>query len=232
MAARGIDAMVERQGRRFELERRSQVHQVPPCIALSRLPRSGGADLGRRLAEQLDFEFFGIEIVDRMARELGIKRHLIAELDEHVRSVVERYLADAFRPRAVNESQYLQRLVRILTTIGEGGGAVILGRGSCYVLPPERTLRVLVVAPRAYRIQRLARELGVPAEEADNRLSEEDARRREFIGHHFGVDPDSSTRYDLVVNTGTLGLDAACALVADALRSKVGSLPGPLRARV
>ncbi len=231
MAARGIDAMVERQGRRFELERRDQIHQVPPCIALSRLPRSGGADLGRRVAGQLDFDFFGIEIVDQMARELGIERALVAEMDEHLRSAVHRYLADSFSPRAVNESQYLQRLVRILTAIGEGGGAVILGRGSCYVLAPERTLRVLVVAPRAYRIERLARTVGVSPEEADDRLKKEDAERREFIGHHFGVDPDSSTLYDLVVNTGTLGLDAASALVGDALRAKIGWLPSPLRSR-
>ena len=118
MAARGLDAMVERQGRRFELERRGQVHQVAPCVALSRLPRSGGADLGRRLAAQLDFDSFGIEIVDRMARELGIDRYLVAELDEHVRSAVDRYLADSFHPRAVDEERYLQRLVGILTTIG------------------------------------------------------------------------------------------------------------------
>ena len=231
MAARGIDAMVERQGRRFELERRGQVPQAPPCVALSRLPRSGGADLGRRLAEQLHFDFFGIEIVDRMARELGIERRVVAELDEHVRSAVDRYLTDSFRPRAVNEAQYLQRLVRILAAIGEGGGAVILGRGSCYVLPPERTLRVLVVAPRAYRIERLARELGLSPGEADHRLDEEDAERRHFIGHHFGVDPDTSTQYDLVVNTGTLGLEAARALVTDALHSKVGSSLESLRPR-
>ena len=54
MAARGIDAMVERQGRRFELERRDQLQQAAPCIALSRLPRSGAADLGQRLAAQLE----------------------------------------------------------------------------------------------------------------------------------------------------------------------------------
>ena len=104
---------------------------------------------------------------------------------------------------------------------------MILGRGSCYVLTPERTLRVLVVAPRAYRIERLARTVGVSPEEADNRLNKEDAERREFIGHHFGLDPDTSTLYDLVVNTGTLGLDAASALVADGLRTKAGSLLAP-----
>ena len=91
--------------------------------------------------------------------------------------------------------------------------------------------RVLVVAPRAYRVERLAREQGLSAGEAGHRLDEEDAERRHFIGHHFGVDPDTSTQYDLVVNTGTLGLEAASALVTDALHSKVGSSLESLRPR-
>ena len=233
MAVHSVSELVERQGRRWEFERRGGAHRVSPCIALSRLPCSGGAELGRRLAERLDFVFFGIEIVDQMARELGIQRHLVAQLDERVRPAVDRYLTDSFRPSAVTESTYLHRLVRILTTIGERGRAVILGRGSCYVLRPERTLRVLVVAPRAYRIGRLAREAGIPRAAADKRLGEEDEKRREFIGHHFGVDPDNTTLYDLVVNTATLGLGSASEVAAEALRHKVGDLrrSAPLQPR-
>lgn len=232
MAVHSVSELVERQGRRWALEQRSGSHQPSPCIALSRLPHSGGAELGRRLAERLDFVFFGIEIVDQMARELGIQRHLVAQLDEHVRPLVDRYVTDSFRPSAVSESAYLHRLVRILTTIAERGRAVILGRGSCYVLRPERTLRVLVVAPRVYRIERLAREQGILRAAADKRLAEEDEERREFIGHHFDVDPDNPTLYDLVVNTATLGLDSACEVAAEALRHKVGGLRStPLQPR-
>ncbi len=221
MTVHSIDELVERQGRRWELQRRGPASQVPaPCVALSRLPRSGGAVLGQRVADKLEFGFFGIEIVEQMARELGIQSQLIEMLDEHVRSSVERYVTDSFRRGAITESTYLRQLLRTLAALGEGGRAVILGRGSAYVLRPERTLRVLVVAPHAHRIGRLVKETGVSAEEADGRLEREDAERHEFIGHHFGVNPDDPTLYDLVVNTATLGLDAASTLVVDALRAR------------
>ena len=223
MAVRSINELVERQGRRWQLERQRPTRPNAPCVALSRLPRSGGAELGQRVADKLEFGFFGIEIVERMARELGIQSQLVAMLDEHIRSSVERYVADSFRRRALTESVYLRQLMRTLATLGEGGHAVILGRGSPYVLRPERTLRVLVVAPRDYRIERLAEEAGLDAEAAEKRLELEDAERREFIEHHFGVNPDDPTLYDLVVNTETLGLDTASTLVVSALGAKMGT---------
>ncbi len=223
MTVRSINELVERQGRRWELERRRPTLPNTPCVALSRLPHSGGAELGQRVANKLEFGFFGIEIVERMAQELGIQSQLVAMLDEHVRSSVERYVADSFRRGALTESVYLHQLMRTLATLGEGGHAVILGRGSPYVLRPERTLRVLVVAPRDYRLERLAKETGLDADAADKRLEREDAERREFIEHHFGVNPDDSTLYDLVVNPATLGFDTACSLVVSALRTKLGT---------
>ncbi len=78
-----------------------------------------------------------------------------------------------------------------------------------------------MVAPRSYRLARLAIDTKLGENEAEEQLEREDAERREFIGHHFGVNPDDPTLYDLVVNTATLGLDGASALVVDALRSKI-----------
>ncbi len=220
MAVRSIQELVDRQGRRWELERLRTTSGPAPCVALSRLPRSGATELGHIVADKLEFGFFGIEIVEHMARELGMQRQMLALLDEHVRNVIDRYVADSFRRKALTESTYLRQLLRTLTTLGEGGGAVILGRGSPYVLRPERTLRVLVVAPRSYRLARLAAETQLGEKEAEEQLEQEDAERREFIGHQFGVNPDDPTLYDLVVNTEALGLDGASTLIVDALRSK------------
>ncbi len=229
MSTRSIDRLVEEHVRRWELEQRQADRPPQPCVALSRAPRSGADELGRAIAERLDFEFFGIEIVDLMARESGIQPRLIEGLDEHVRTAIDRYVGDAFRIGAVTESAYLRQLVRTLATLGERGRAVILGRGSPYVLKPKRTLRVLVTAPRSFRLERLARESALSGEGASAQLEREDNERREFLGHHFGVDPDDPTLYDLVVNTGTLGLDAATALVADALARKPGMSARPGR---
>jgi cytidylate kinase len=185
------------------------------------LPGSGAEELGHCLAEKLDYGFFGIEIVDQIAREAGVQRHLVAGLDEQERSLIDRHFSDVFRPERFTQSDYLRHLVRVVVTLGGRGMAVILGRGSPFILSGERALRVLVVAPRSARIRRLAQVEGTSEEEAARRLSEAEAERREFLEHHFQVNPDDPTLYELVVNTEMLGIEGAAEVVVDAHRRRV-----------
>ena len=92
-------------------------------MALSRLPGAGAAELGQRLAERLGYTFFGIEIVDHIARQTGLRHELVAGVDEHVRSAIERYLVDAFRASRFTESDYLRQVVETIAALGERGGA-------------------------------------------------------------------------------------------------------------
>ena len=215
---RGIDEIVDRQVRRWEVSHRAALpRQKRLCVALSRLPHSGGAELGQRVADKLDYGFFGIEIVEQIAQEHGVQRRLVEGVDEHVRSLIDRHLTDVFRSRPFTESDYLRHLVRTVTTLGKRGMSVILGRGSPFILSAEEALRVFVVASTATRVERLAKKHDLGSEEAADRLGWEDAQRRDFLHHHFRVDPDDPRHYDLVVNTGTLGIDAAAAVVVDVL---------------
>lgn len=216
-----MQALVDEHVGRWELARRAGRERRLPCIALSRLPGSGGAELGRRVAAELDYDFFGIEIVDQIARDQQVQRELVAGLDERVRTAIDRYVLHALRP--FNEGDYIRQVARTVTTIAERGRAVFLGRGSTCILSPERALRVLVVAPLALRVEHVAKQDDVTLDQARERLAHRDEERREFHRHHFGVDPDDASVYDLVVNTGSLGMDLAVALVAEARRRRFGT---------
>ena len=215
---RTLESLVEEHVQRWAVEQRSGGARRASCIALSRLPGSGGDELGQRVADMLDYTFFGIEIVDQIARERNIERELVAGLDEHVRSAIERYVFDALRP--FNEDHYLVQVVRTVTTLAERGGAVFLGRGSTFILPPARCLRVLVVAPVEERLERIAKNDDLHPKDALERLAYLEEERRAFYRHHFHADPDHPSVYDLVVNTGTLGLENAAGLVVEAFRRK------------
>jgi cytidylate kinase len=218
-----LDELVQRQFQSWERNRRSAASEAArPCIALSRLPGAGAAEFGQRLAERLGYAFFGIEIVDHIARQTGLRHDLVAGVDEHVRSSIERYVVDAFRAERFTESDYLRHLVRTVASLGERGAAVILGRGAQFVLPPERALRVMLVASRAARAERIAKQEGVTREQANARLAARDAERREFLMHHFRRDPDAAEHYDLTLNLGTLSQDAALDLTELALRERFG----------
>lgn len=216
-----VQQLLQRNVLRRDLWRRAGGVPTPtPCIALSRFPGTAAATLGMDLAHRLGFEFFGIEIVDRMAREESVPRGIAAAFDEHVRNEIERYVVDAFREGSFLESDYLRALVRTVRSIGEAGGAVLLGRGAPYILPPDRTLRVLVVAPPEARVAQLAKARQIGVEEATRRLAHEDEERRRFLMHHFRVDPDDPSRYDLCVNTTSLSREVVCETVLAAYRQR------------
>jgi cytidylate kinase len=227
MSPHNVEVLIGRQMRRWDLQKAPEGAQVrPPCVAISRLPHSGGAEIGKRVAERLDYGFFGREIVDEIAGERGIQHQIIAGLDEKIHGTIDRYVADAFRVRAFTESDYLRHVVRAIATLGNRGMAVILGRGAAFILSPARALRVFVIAPTSARIDRLAESRSLSHEQAAEHLAEEDAKRREFFRHQFGAAIDDPLHYDIVLNTGTLSIDAAVDVIVAALECRFpGAVP-------
>lgn len=218
---RSVEALADHQMRRWSvIGRASAQASLRPCLAISRFPGSGATELGRRAAERLGYGFFDIEIVDWIARNAGLSRALVAGVDEHIRTGIERFVEDALARKHFSESDYLRHLTRVISTLGERGSAVIIGRGSPFLLPPERALRVLVVAPRALRLENLAKQLSLPLAEAEAALDAEDAKRMTFLRHHFARNPDVGTYYDLTLNLGTLPMDAACEILVRALEAR------------
>ena len=221
MATHNLGRLINRQIRRWDLQHPVATGDAPsPCVALSRLRGAGGAALGRQVAEWLDYGFFDREIVEQIARDEGIQVRLVEGLDERVRGALDRYVVDAFQKRSFNESDYLRDLVRVVATLGRRGMAVIAGRGAAFILPPEQSLRVLVLAPFAVRVQRFAGSEGLSVHEAEARLRVEDEERSAFYRASFGVEQNDPELYDLAVNTGTLPIEAAARVVVDALRSR------------
>jgi cytidylate kinase len=221
--SRRLDALVG-----YQLGRWEAVHRPPttlPCVAIASLPGAGGEDVGRLVAEQLGYGLFGREIVDEIARRRNVSQELMSGLDERLRSFIDRYVADFLRQRHFTESDYLGEVVRAVTTLGRRGMAVVVGRGSAFILPPEKALRVLVCAPAEARVERWAKSTGEDRAHAEASLRGEDARRIEFIRHHFGADLSDPIAYDLVVNTASLGVEPAADAVVGVLRQRFAISP-------
>lgn len=214
--------LADRQMRRWELQHPAAggALRPSPCVAISRLPGAGGAEVGQLVARWLDYGFFGQAIVDEIAREVGVDHWMVKGLDERVRTAIDRFLADTFTHREFTEDDYLWHVSRTIATLGRRGSAVIVGRGAAFLLGREEALRVLVVAPRAQRIARYMQVKDLLPERAEEALTRAEEQRAQFAAAQFHVRQDDPLLYDLVVNTGTLSAEAAAGVVVDTLRRR------------
>jgi cytidylate kinase len=214
-------ALADRQGTRWDLVRKAGAEQrTAPCIALSRLPGAGGQALGRLLAEKLDYGFFGREVVEKVAEDLGLDHWVVRDLDETARSGIQRFLMDVISARPLSQELLLRKVTLAIATIGRRGGAVLVGRGAPFILTPETALRVLVVAPHEVRIERYAEKRGISSGDAERDMAFAEQQRAAFAERHFHVQQNDPLLYDIVLNTGTIQLEDAADLLIEALRRR------------
>ena len=187
-----------------------------PLVAFSRWAGAYGDEVATRVAEWLDYGFFGAETIDLLAADPALAARLDSDLDAAHREAVDARVA-AVLAKAPGAPP---GLVRVVATLGERGMAVLLGRGAASILPSARALRVLIVAPEPLRIEREAQAQAIPLAEAAARVARADAARRAARRDRFGVAAEDLTHYDLVLNTEALSIEAAAALVVDALRRR------------
>jgi cytidylate kinase len=103
------------------------------------------------------------------------------------------------------------------------GGGVIVGRNATVILAGRpNTLHVLLTGSVEDRVERAAREAGIPRERAGRRQQREDDVRAEMSKVLYGWDPRSPDRYDVVLNTSRIPLDGAVDAIVHVMRALVG----------
>ena len=225
-APRSIEKIIEEQVRRWELSRRSAAveRRREPVITVSRLPGCYGRTLARELARRLKFDFFDKEILQKVAESSHLSEAILKTLDEKALPAIEEWVKSLVMNRYLS-GEYLHHLSKVLLAIAEHGQAVILGRGAGWILKPESCLRVLLVAPLEERVRAVASREGMSREEARRRVVQDDSDRRAYIRRHFHADMLDAVHYDLVLNTSSLGHEAASAAIQAAYESRKKKAP-------
>jgi cytidylate kinase len=203
-------------------------------VAISRQLGSGGSYIGQAVARRLNFKYVDRQILERAAEMLGMPRDDLAQLEERVSSRwvrLARILSlgppdgpySPPRLPVVQEEEIFEVENRIIQEIAEREDAVIVGRGSFYMLRHHpAAIRVFVYAPVAWRARRLMATFPrLDEAAAHDTIVQADERRARFVETMTGGPWTEATRYDLCLNTATLGLDQAAELVASLVSARL-----------
>lgn len=188
-------------------------------ITVSREYGSGGSIIAKMLADKLGYDLFHREVIHEMAKSAKTSERIVQTLDEKGLSLLEESIAALVNDRYLWPDQYLRYLMRVIGTIGRHGNAVIVGRCANFILPPEKNLRVRVVASLSRRLQIIAQRRNVSASEAQKIVLKTDHDRRSFSHKYFYADLSDPVHYDMIINTDRVSYETAVESIIAGLKS-------------
>lgn len=218
-----IEKQIEEQVLKWQkaTDRRKQKNEpAGPVITVSREPGCGGEALAKKIAEELNIDYFDREIVQEVAKSARMSEKVVASLDEKERGLLDNWIQFLKTSRYFWPDEFLHHLTKVVNAVCQHGSVLIMGRGANMVLPPEETLRLRFVAPLDYRVENYAKENGISQEKARKKVDQEEGDRKVFLQKYFHVNIDDASYYDMILNTRYLKPDQVVTAVKAALKFK------------
>jgi cytidylate kinase len=207
---RSIEKLVDEQLKKWQIQTRelkAKKAKPGPVFTVSREPGSGGSEIARGLARDLNMDLIGAQIIQKIAESADMSTRVIESLDEKEVTRRDNWLDSLFETRHLWLDDYLFHLTKVIGTIGRQGNVVIVGRGAQYILPPEDTFRLRFIAPMEFKIANVMKDFGSSRDEAEKYIIKIDSDRRAYLRKYFHADVTDPSHYDMVTNTGKLGID-------------------------
>ena len=181
-------------------------------ITISEMLGTGGEIISRRVAEIMNYAYYGEEELFKAADQLGFLSD-VKKLDEKGPTLLEKFFSE--KPKV-----YLDRLQSVVYEVAKKGDALFFGRGSQFLLNSfDCALHVLVTGSIEKRIDRVMEERRVEREVAEKIIHLSDHDKRGFLRFAFDEDWLNPHLYDLILNTDKLSIDSAVKIVIDAGKS-------------
>lgn len=199
-----------------------------PVITISRQYGSGAMALGKMLAENYGYTFASREIVQSIADKAKVSTDFVLSVEKEAGTRLSRFMTHIISSRGMvskilrddsgylDEKLYLDYLVLTVVQIADEGNAVIMGRGSQYILRTHPdTFHILLVDDFDNRVARVAKREKTPLEQATRIVAQQDKRRLSLY-HQLGkLDYDNPTLYHLVLNMSRISLEKAFDLLCN-----------------
>ena len=156
---------------------------------------------------------FDQELLEYMAQDGVVRQGVLDNLPPEAAEWAEERLQTLLREQNLSQHPAILSLARVVLALGAQGEAVLVGRGSGFILPRATTLHVRLVAPLDERIAYMSQWLRLPVEEAAEMVRLRNERRTEFLQTHFHRQGGDVHQYDLLLNTSLLGEDVCAELI-------------------
>jgi cytidylate kinase len=194
-------------------------------ITISRQFGAGGRTLGKLVAQKLGYAFVDEEIIQMVAKRAKVSINWVESIEREAGGRLQKYISKLV-PKSfidlilddqrgyIDEEIYVDLLHQIINRLADEGNAVIIGRGSQYILRDrEDAYHILLVAQKADRVKFMEEHYDLSPKEAALVVSRQDKRRMNLYRKFGREDYDHPHLYHLVINSSKQDLKKAADLI-------------------
>jgi cytidylate kinase len=198
---------------------------IMAVVTISRQFGAGGITLGKKIAKQLGYNFYDNEILQLVAQKANVSTGWVESMEKEAggkmqriisglvsRSFMDRFLEDKYG--YIDEEVYVDLLHKIIKQIATEDDAVIIGRGSQYILKDTaNAYHVLLVAEKEFRVRFIEEKYELFTKHAIQMINNEDKRRINLYRKFGREDYDHWAHYHLIFNMENIDWDTATRMV-------------------
>lgn len=188
-------------------------------ITLSRQYGSGGREIGKRLAEQLEVPFYDKGIITRAAKESGFAEETFEKAEEKATNSLLYSIAMGMNvygnqelgfPNLSLDDRVFLAQSDVIRKVADEGPCVIVGRCSDYILNNRpNVVHIFIWADLDSRIERATTLYGMPTKKAKENILKIDKSRGNYYSYHANERWGKVENYHLSIKSNYLGIDNA-----------------------
>ena len=184
-------------------------------ITISREFGAGGGEIGAKVAEALNWEYYHKELILRAAADSNIDVSNLLEWDEKVPVSFgfTQSLFD-FYSRPMSE-QVFEAQKKVILEIGQKGKCVITGRNADMILKEfDGCVNIFVHADFDWRLRRMKEKMpDFTEEQVAAEINAIDKKRRKYCTCFTKTEFGHSDFYDICLDTSRLGIDTCVDII-------------------
>ena len=194
-------------------------------ISIGRQYGSGGREIGKKLAEIFNIDFYDKELITLAAKESGFSEEILKENDENHNGsflyslVMGTYTGGDNLP--LNHKLFLAQFDTIKKLASEKS-CVIIGRCADYALEYNpNCVKVFIHADLDSRIKRAIDVYGESPDKVEEVIKKADKKHENYYNFYTGKKWGQMQNYDITINSAFSGIDGAVKAIADLVRVKM-----------
>ena len=194
-------------------------------ITIGREFGSGGRELGKRLADHLQYAYYDREIVTEIARRTDLAESYVNDILEKRPSAFYPITVGHTLHSPVHAEQLLshqtavhREQAKLLRELAEKSDCIIVGRCADYLLKEQHPTRLFVYASMESKVARCLRkaveEEGLTEAQLAKKIQKVNSTRAKYYKHYTGQTWGAPINYDLCINASFLNIKELSEAVA------------------